>query len=655
MYFIILTLFSTFQVRVIRSTVCTHPSSSVKHFGSSCNSNSDCITQYCFSLRCRCRAGQSFDSLINLCLPNNNMNITSRSGRLFTPSRDEYIFDRNVRPEIKWNILGVNNSYVVISLLLTSNLPPFQEVLGSHRTYRYFLTLRSVYSNGSSQSLNSAYKFSRGKKTLATQLNSGLQIEVDTSYQRSMFIFIDFRVYEKDSKITETYGSIASPGYPNSYPASSIFTWTIFGKSIAFILTDLKFDGCCDSLTIYNDTSSSSAPLVKLYNETTQTTFTTSGAMYIVFETNNANQSDGFSAVFFRQDLDYEEKCDANIDGMCKPGLVCRCDKYTETRCLCPDGHYLFKENCTNALQVKSLVRETTATLTMDNYYMNFVSHYIIWSSCGRLEEKSTKYFDIFVSDLTPGQVYAFKITSTMAAGTYTDQIVLTSYLTAVTLPARPGGIITEESNLDSPPYVLKFNSSQGIVHHYNVTLVSDTQVLIYQVKEAELVTSDLTPDTLYNYTITAFNKLGNESTTFRGNVTTSPDKSVSVGVVAGITISVVVLLCCVAVVIVVLDKKRRTQITHFLRLCLGNILRQEMENNESLSKSRNKKATSGGRQLKSDPKDNKHSYDVVIVPSSSDVAGLYRDLNQSTPVENCYANSSAVKQYLDNSRYEDM
>ncbi|KAI8792489.1 hypothetical protein BgiBS90_007953, partial [Biomphalaria glabrata] len=66
-------------------------------------------------------------------------------------------------------------------------------------------------------------------------------------------------------------------------------------------LTDLKLDGCCDSLTIYNGTSNSSAPLVRLYNENPKKTFTTKGPMYIVFETNSANQSDGFSAVFYRQ------------------------------------------------------------------------------------------------------------------------------------------------------------------------------------------------------------------------------------------------------------------------------------------------------------------------------------------------------------------
>ncbi|XP_055888106.1 uncharacterized protein LOC106078244 [Biomphalaria glabrata] len=648
MHFIILTLFFTFQIRVILSTVCTDPSSSVKHFGRSCNSNSECITQYCSSRRCRCRTGQSFDSLINLCLPTNNMNITSVSGKLFTPSRDEYIFYRNVRPEIKWTIVGANNSYVVVSFLFTSNLPSLREktneVWRYHGSYRYFVTLRSVYSNGSSEYLNSAYIFYREKNTLATQLDSGLQIQVDTSYQRNMFTFIDYRVYEKDSKITETYGSIASPGYPKSYPASSIFTWTISGKSISFILTDLKLDGCCDSLTIYNGTSNSSAPLVRLYNKTTQNTFTTSGAMYIVFETNSANQSNGFSAVFYRQDLDYEEKCDANFDGMCKPGLVCRCDKYTEARCLCPDGHYFFEENCTNALQFKSMVKETTTTLTMDDYYVSFVSHYIIWSSCGRLGENSTKYFyHILVSDLTPGQEYAFKITSTMAAGTYTDQIVLTSYLTAVTLPARPGGIIAEESNLDSPPYVLKFNSSQGLVHHYNVTLVSDTQVLTYQVNTTELVTSDLTSDTLYNYTITAFNKLGNESTTFRGNVTTGPDKSLPVGVIVGATLGAIVIPCCVAVAILVLIRRRRTETTQ-------NVNMQELKTNEVSSKSKSKKKSSGDGHLK----DKNHGYDVMKVPTSPDNTALYGNLNQSTSAEDCYANSSAVQHYLDSSVYED-
>lgn len=54
-------------------------------------------------------------------------------------------------------------------------------------------------------------------------------------YHLTLLVFYVWFITEKDSKITETYGSIASPGYPKSYPASSIFTWTISGKSIAFM------------------------------------------------------------------------------------------------------------------------------------------------------------------------------------------------------------------------------------------------------------------------------------------------------------------------------------------------------------------------------------------------------------------------------------
>ncbi|KAK6987169.1 hypothetical protein BgiMline_016853, partial [Biomphalaria glabrata] len=213
-------------------------------------------------------------------------------------------------------------------------------------------------------------------------------------------------------------------------------------------------------------------------------------------------------------------------------------------------------------LLTKVLPTETSVSLDIHNVSLNFVSHQLIWSTCWEIREKLTKITKEVISGLTPGQEYNVKIISTLAADTYNDPTVLKSNFIVITLPAQPGEVLEEKSNLNSPPYVLKFNSSQGIVLHYNITLVSDTQVLTYQVNTTELVTSDLTADTLYNYTITAFNKLGNESTTFRGNITTGPDKSVSVGVIAGITISVIVLLCCVAVGIVVLDRKRRTQIT---------------------------------------------------------------------------------------------
>uniref|UniRef100_A0A2C9KQC1 Uncharacterized protein n=1 Tax=Biomphalaria glabrata TaxID=6526 RepID=A0A2C9KQC1_BIOGL len=105
-------------------------------------------------------------------------------------------------------------------------------------------------------------------------------------------------------------------------------------------------------------------------------------------------------------------------------------------------------------------------------------------------------------------------------------------------------------------------------------------------------MTSDLTADTLYNYTIKAFNKLGNESTTFRGNVTTGPDKSLPVGVIVGATLSAIVIPCCVAVAILVLIRRRRTETTQ-------NVNMQEMKTNEVSSKSKIKKTSSGDGHLK--------------------------------------------------------
>ncbi|KAI8735410.1 hypothetical protein BgiBS90_036544, partial [Biomphalaria glabrata] len=156
-----------------------------------------------------------------------------------------------------------------------------------------------------------------------------------------------------------------------------------------------------------------------------------------------------------------------------------------------------------------------------------FTEHNITWSSLDDPLDHHELYTNAFtnflLTNLTPGHEYVVGVVSTLKTDDYVDESPVKTNLKFFIVPAEPGEVLEEESNLNTPPYVLKFKASEGLVDHYNVTLVSDTQVLNYQIQEAELITSDLTADTLYNYTITAFNKLGNESTNFSGNVTTGP------------------------------------------------------------------------------------------------------------------------------------
>uniref|UniRef100_A0A2C9KVA1 CUB domain-containing protein n=1 Tax=Biomphalaria glabrata TaxID=6526 RepID=A0A2C9KVA1_BIOGL len=113
------------------------------------------------------------------------------------------------------------------------------ELKSRHRLdlYDYRVTYTNFGRNGNLEYLASAHASDEHSKTYATTLNSGLQIQVDFDSPkiRGLDFFIAYRVYEKDAQITDTYGLIASPGYPNSYPASSRFTWTILGKSNTFM------------------------------------------------------------------------------------------------------------------------------------------------------------------------------------------------------------------------------------------------------------------------------------------------------------------------------------------------------------------------------------------------------------------------------------
>uniref|UniRef100_A0A2C9LBS3 Fibronectin type-III domain-containing protein n=1 Tax=Biomphalaria glabrata TaxID=6526 RepID=A0A2C9LBS3_BIOGL len=287
--------------------------------------------------------------------------------------------------------------------------------------------------------------------------------------------------------------------------------------------------------------------------------------LHIKFTTDGSVEKDGFIATFHMQELSYGSVCSLSIGGMCKgPDMVCRYDKIGDTRCLCPVGKYHDNGRCHMVLiyEIQTLTTEANLVLPRGSY---FIRHNIAWSLLDDPLDHHKMYTNaitnVHLTDLTPGHEYVLGVVSTLKADDYVDEFTIQTNTSFLTMPAQPGEVLEEESNLNTPPYVLKFNSSQGIVHHYNITLVSDTQVLIYQIMEAELVTSDLTADTLYNYTITAFNKLGNESTTFGGNITTGPAHGVNIktSLVIGLSSAgVLLIIICVVITTIIATRCKR-------------------------------------------------------------------------------------------------
>ncbi|CAL1544204.1 unnamed protein product, partial [Lymnaea stagnalis] len=110
-------------------------------------------------------------------------------------------------------------------------------------------------------------------------------------------------------------------------------------------------------------------------------------------------------------------------------------------------------------------------------------------------------------------------------------------------------------------PYYLRFEPSEGRVARYNITVGGKS----YEVFKPELTIKDLTPDTQYNYTITAYNKRGDGSEEVAGVFKTDPEATdkqeeefLKVALIAGVTAAAVLAVIIFVIVVVTLVVRKR-------------------------------------------------------------------------------------------------
>ncbi|KAH9492296.1 hypothetical protein Btru_024611 [Bulinus truncatus] len=180
-----------------------------------------------------------------------------------------------------------------------------------------------------------------------------------------------------------------------------------------------------------------------------------------------------------RSVLTFGSVCDASIRGMCKsPDFMCT-PNITKglARCLCPNNTYFDDDICTDSIRGSSLKLSYNQTEINLSNLTDLNSMDVSWTAV----DDSLDHGSIFtgrkvinMSGLTPGQEYWFtlQLHFTSDGNNLNDKDVTTQF-SIVTIPAAPGQLKAEQSNLRQPPYILRFSPSPGFVKTYQITLYS--------------------------------------------------------------------------------------------------------------------------------------------------------------------------------------
>ncbi|CAL1544198.1 unnamed protein product [Lymnaea stagnalis] len=258
---------------------------------------------------------------------------------------------------------------------------------------------------------------------------------------------------------------------------------------------------------------------------------------------------------------------------MCSdPSLECKIDGYGGTRCLCLSGLYMEANHCYPVAQLCNILSNDSKISTNDvqlNWTSRIQSLHINQNITWRTTDDTfiggemlANQNGIHVSGLIPGQEYIFTVFSKLQAHSYYPETWFSTNFTIETRPATPGKLNESSSQLKSSPYILSFEVSEGRAANYKITLGEK----VYGVSKAELTIDELTPDTQYNYTITAYNKHGDSSEVVTGNFTTGPaeitendvETQVDIPLIAGVTSGVVVAVIILTVVVTVIVRRRK-------------------------------------------------------------------------------------------------
>ena len=107
--------------------------------------------------------------------------------------------------------------------------------------------------------------------------------------------------------ITESRGTLQSPGYPNSYPKNTICVWVITaprGEHVRLLIKAIDLEYCtvcyCDYVEVREGASSDGLVIGRFCNSKRTTVYSEGRQMWVKFRSDKAYQGKGFSASFSR-------------------------------------------------------------------------------------------------------------------------------------------------------------------------------------------------------------------------------------------------------------------------------------------------------------------------------------------------------------------
>ncbi|KAH9492294.1 hypothetical protein Btru_024605, partial [Bulinus truncatus] len=621
------TLLATVQYMVmnVQGEFCTQITSTLLKYGLKCTLGSQCATNYCTKGLCVCPPNRKYNGCTSSCLPKCNSTVTSPStGRIAG-----HQYPNNINPYYcSWTIRGGSNSYVVFSLTDLDLCP----TTGCKTD---FIEVSDVET---STQLYRSCNMNDTRLQLFASISRTLKIVVQQGYTDYRSFGGMYRIFDYNSTLSESYGYIASPGFPHLYPRASRFTWTIPGKFITLRFLNVSLETCCDKINIHRGSNDKAPVLAAVIS--VGSVFTTRGtAMHIIFSSDGRFESTGFSAEFYHTELEHGATCNIAISGMCKfLNFTCRHSRKGETLCLCGTGKYFINGRCLDSVSFGYKVGTDVVNFTAPSDIKN-LNYSLLWSAPGEFGQRYNDHIlgrSFSVTGLTPGQKYTFQMKTYLPADNFYEERFITSFVSAVTLPSRPGNVVEEDSNLQQAPYIIKFKPSIGLVHYYKVAVRSFNSFYVYNVTSPEVNSSDLTPNTNYDYTITAYNTLHNDSLPFVGKFKTAPEKEKDntftiVAVVAGVAGLVILVL---VTIVVIRRYKRKSKETESFGLNVFEI--KPKDDNETKDRmlarpygalpSAAQLAVRPGsnkpvatRQLMEDVPDNEGNYDETLAVTSED------------------------------------
>ncbi|XP_059176598.1 uncharacterized protein LOC131956198 [Physella acuta] len=332
-----------------------------------------------------------------------------------------------------------------------------------------------------------------------------------------------YKFLETHITLSEPQGFISSPGYPLDYLNNTLYTWTIQGNNDTYIvlnITGFDLENCvycaCDNLKIYDGSTNTSQLFGSFCSSSSPGIMaSTSNYMYLEFKTDSSKTYKGFygkyqiiAAKFFTQRPQAKNK---NTTGF--------------------------------ELQWAASTHGSNISLSVS------------WVSDSDETDRGTQAANesgVTVTGLTPGTSYRVTVFTVLhPQGFYTAKNTST-VLNIVTYPAQPGPVNTTASELEKPPYIIRFQPSEGRVDNYTISFESKLKLLNVTVVSPEVNTTDLQADTIYKYSIKAVNSVGDKSAEVEGSFkTNSSDVSAQpdIGMITGATVGSLVFFVSLVIV----------------------------------------------------------------------------------------------------------